>query len=387
MRTLEAIDEGVNILVTGDFYGGNRIEELILKNKYAEIFNDLLPEIKKADIAITNLESALTYSDKTIAKTGPAIKSHPKTIEALQYAGFSLVTLANNHIMDYGESGLNDTIEILKKESISYVGAGDNIQAAEKPFIFLKKGLSVAILNFAENEWSTTHGKRAGANPVDPVKNFNSIQIAKSSSDKVIVITHGGHEMYTLPSPRMKDLFRFYVDAGADAVINHHTHCESGYEIYKNAPIFYSIGNFIFDNADTKHSEWNEGMAISLMVTKTGVKFSTVHFNQNDKSLGVRLCSEAESEKRKTKLNDMNKIILNDVELEKAFHEWINRQRRLYKSFIEPHKSRVLLALQNRKFLPSLWSKRKKLFLLNLIRCEAHREVLIGILEDEISNS
>lgn len=387
MKTLKEIEKGISILITGDFHGGNRIEELILKNRYAEIFNDLLPDTKKVDIAITNLESVLTHSDKSISKTGPAIKSHPKTIEALKYAGFNLVTMANNHIMDYGESGLKDTIEILQKESISYVGAGENIQAAEKPFNFSKNGLRVAILNFAENEWSTTHGKKAGANPIDPVKNFNSIQIAKSNSDKVIVITHGGHEMYTLPSPRMKALFRFYVDAGADAVINHHTHCLSGYEIYKNAPIFFSIGNFIFDNSDAKHSEWNEGMAVSLQVTKKDVQFSTIHLNQNDEVSGVRLCSEIETEHRKNKIEKYNALIANNTELENAFHQWVNKQRKMYKSFIEPHKNSMLQAMQNRNWLPSLWAVRKKEYLLNLIRCESHCDILKEILEDEISNS
>ena len=107
----------------------------------------------------------------------------------------------------------------------------------------VKGDVNIAVLNFAENEWSTASSDKPGANPINPISNFNSINITKESVDIVIVITHGGHEMYRLPSPRMKELYRFYIDAGADIVINHHTHCTSGYEKYNGKFIFYSIGN------------------------------------------------------------------------------------------------------------------------------------------------
>ena len=90
--------------------------------------------------------------------------------------------------------------------------------------------------------------KDLGISIIGITKGFcGDIQIAKEDNDLVIVIVHGGREHYQLPTPKQRERFRFYADAGADFVVGHHTHCYSGYEIYKGKPIFYSLGNFIFD--------------------------------------------------------------------------------------------------------------------------------------------
>jgi poly-gamma-glutamate capsule biosynthesis protein CapA/YwtB (metallophosphatase superfamily) len=202
----------INIIVTGDFYGGNRIEKLIKEEKYADLYNDFITNIQNAEIAIANLESTLTNCNKPIVKTGPALKSSPNTIYALKHAGFNLLTLANNHIMDYGEKGLADTIQLCRKNNISTIGAGSNLNEASKFFYQEVKGIKLAFLNFTENEWSTTNGKEPGANPLNPIINHYAIKIAKEKADFVFVIVHGGHEMYELPSPRMKETYRFFID-------------------------------------------------------------------------------------------------------------------------------------------------------------------------------
>ena len=222
------MEKEIKILVTGDFYAGNRTEELIIKEQYSKIFNDFIPLIQESDIAITNLESPITYSKTASSKIGPAMKALPKTIEALKFAGFNLLTLANNHIMDYGFQGLQDTIDICRKNNMDVCGAGKDLQSASQIFYKQVQETTVAIINIAENEFSTTSGEEPGANPLNPVANFYTIQEAKKNADIVFVIIHGGHEMYQLPSPRMKQTYRFFIDSGANAVIGHHTHCYSG---------------------------------------------------------------------------------------------------------------------------------------------------------------
>ena len=113
------------ILITGDFYGGDRLEEQVLRKDYDLIFNDFLPIIRKADIAITNLEAPLLKIGSPIKKTGPAIKVIPETINAIKYAGFNILTLANNHIMDYGEVGLQSTLRLCVENNIESVGVGE----------------------------------------------------------------------------------------------------------------------------------------------------------------------------------------------------------------------------------------------------------------------
>ncbi len=375
----------MQLFISGDFCPINRLENLMSDENIEYVFGFMLNKIRISDLAITNLECPLTESTKARNKTGPNLKGSLKSSRFLKSAGFNLVTLANNHIMDYGTQGLKDTIKVLKKDKINYVGAGLSLNQAKSIFYYKKNNINVAIINFTENEWSTTTGDYSGSNPINPVQNFYLINEAKKNADKVIVITHGGHEMYDLPSPRMKKLFRFFVDVGADVVINHHTHCISGYEIYKKAPIFYSLGNFIFDNQDIRDNLWNIGMAVNLIFDKSQIKFETLYYQQcNNKPIITEI---KDVNKIKEKINYLNSIIQNDDELEKSFDLFINNKKNLYNSYIEPHKNKYLYALQNRGFLPSFWSKRKRNYLLNLVRCESHREILIKILQNENSNT
>ncbi len=122
----------VRILITGDFCPINRAEEMALSGSFRVLFNDLLAIIQNSDLAITNLECPLTKVQTPISKTGPAIKASPETAKLLTYAGFKLVTLANNHIMDYGPEGLDSTIRVLKEKNISHVGAGNTLAEAKK---------------------------------------------------------------------------------------------------------------------------------------------------------------------------------------------------------------------------------------------------------------
>jgi len=368
------------ILVTGDFCPINRIANLLYKGNYEGIFNNFLPLIKESSLAITNLECPLTESEQTIKKTGPLLKSSLRAADALSFAGFNLVTLANNHIMDYGPDGLDSTIEVCKKHSIGIVGAGkDNISAREPVYRIVGDQI-VAVLNFAENEFSTTAGDFPGANPLNLIDNFNDIRMAKANADHVLVIVHGGHEMYNLPSPRIKSTYRFFADAGASAVIGHHTHCYSGYEVYNGVPIFYSLGNFIFDNPEKRNSEWNTGFAVGLCF-KNKIEFNIYPYVQCDNFPGVKRIEENGRITFDNNIERINKIISDDSLLRNEFDDYCQRVKNLYLSHIEPHSIGLLHYLRNRQLFPSILSEKKKKLYLNLMRCESHREVLSTLLD------
>lgn len=370
------------ILITGDFCPINRVEGLINKSNYSEIFCDFLPIIKESDISVTNLECPLINGGKKIKKSGPNLKASKKSVNALTYAGFNLVTIANNHIMDYGDEGLFSTIESCKKSKIDIVGAGINFNEAKKPFYKIVNNLKIAFVNFCENEWSTTNADYPGANPLNPISNFNQIKEASLNADYVFVIVHGGHEYYQLPSPRMQQTYRFFIEAGADAVIGHHPHCFSGYEIYNDKPIFYSLGNFVFDWPKRRKSSWNAGYAVQFIIDRNKINFTIYPYKQGEDghNLGVKLIKESAKNKFMSQLTQLNYQISKPKLIEEEFIKFVHKRKRQYNSYFQPYSNKYLVALYNRKLLPSLLSEEKRRLFLNIIRCEAHKDAVIKIL-------
>lgn len=376
----------MKVLITGDFYAGGVVGEMIENGKnplksFSEIIN-------RNDYAFTNLECPITTSVKKINKTGPCLKAKPASLNYLKDVGFYGVSLANNHIMDYANEGLQQTIDELDKRDIKRVGADKDFKEASKPIFLTKDGVKVAILNFCENEWSTTFEETPGANPIDPVLAFNAISSVKSVVDQVIVITHSGHEHFQYPTLRGRNLLRFFADAGATAIINHHPHCISGYETYCGVPIFYSIGNFLFENPLLRNAHWNYGMAIELTLSKEKVDFNLVYFKQcHDENATLTLLNGRELDERMKEVAKISNIITNDEQLKLKYNELVSLRAKSYHAYIEPHGIKALTSLQVRGLLPSLWWNRKRKYLLNLIRCESHREILQTILEDDYRNS
>ncbi|MFO7851425.1 MAG: CapA family protein [Bacteroidota bacterium] len=373
-------NNGVRIFITGDFYAGNRTEELIFKGFLNDIFNDLLPLIRRSDIAVTNLESPLTDSDLAIQKTGPAIKANPKAIEALKFAGFNLLTLANNHIMDYGFRGLKDTLELCENNNIDYCGVGKNLESASKVYYKEINATIIAFINLTENEFSTTNGDEPGTNPLDPVLNYYSIKEAKGNADFVFVIIHGGHEMYNLPSPRMKKTYRFFIDSGADIVIGHHPHCFSGFERYNGGIIFYSLGNFVFDSTDDKNINWYFGFAVNFIIANNRLTHEIIPIEQSKFKPGVRILRKKENENFYHSIEALNSIIADDKLLSEKFEQFSIKSFPIYNHFLQPYSSKFLHILRRKGYLRSILGRKKRLLYLNLIRCESHRDMLIKTL-------
>jgi poly-gamma-glutamate synthesis protein (capsule biosynthesis protein) len=368
------------ILITGDFCPVNRTSSLITVGGERPLFNDFLAFTKDKDISVTNLECPLTETEAEIDKYGPAMKASANVARILSAAGFNLVTLANNHIMDYGIKGLKSTLKACEANNMNYVGVGDSQTEARKIFYARAGSFNVAILNFAENEFSTTQGRYPGANPLDPINNYGDILEAKTNADYVIVIVHGGNELFNLPSPRIKKTFHFFAEAGASAIFLHHAHCYSGYEIYKGTPIFYGLGNFIFDKPLKRNQPWNYGYAVELNLTGNLI-FNIIPYDQCGKNIGITLLNDKEKQLFNYNIERLNSIIMDDEKLSMEFEKYCKRVKKVYFSHIEPHSIKLLHSLRNRKLLPSLLSKKKKTLYLNLMRCESHRDVLINLLD------
>ena len=381
----------MKIFITGDYCPIGRIENYLLSEKYDEVIQDISKISNSADLSITNLEAPLTNSIDKLNKSGPNIKALKKGINPLKEAGFNLVTLSNNHILDFKEKGIKDTMELCSDNKIGYVGAGVNIEEARKPFIFIHDDKKIGILNFAENEFCSATKSSAGANPVNLINNNYDIKKLKQEVDFLIVIAHGGREHYQLPTPNQRDRYRFYVDSGADLVVGHHSHCFSGYENYNDKYIFYSLGNFIFDyKKKYQKGLWTEGYAVLFDINfeNKKVKFDLHPFQQGQlKKPLLNLLNKKQKEVFFKKIFELNNLIIDDSMFQKSWRQYLKTQKVIYKSDLFV-KNSYLRALMLKGFFPKFYwaSKSRKTNLLNLYRCETHREILIDILSEEINS-
>jgi len=376
----------VSIVITGDFCVNELFEREFINDDSFQFFGETLNFYKKKDFVITNLEYPLTNCNAKIDKTGPTLKGNPLIINRLKSAGFNLATLANNHILDYGEQGLADTLKICQKNNINFVGAGLNLKEAQQPFYFEKEGLRIAILNFAENEWSIASQSTAGANPLNVIDNVHVIREVKDKVDVVIVIIHGGHEYYHLPSPRIVKQYRFYAENGASVIVGHHPHCISGYEMYNNVPIFYSLGNFLF-TMKSKYEAWYTGLILQLSIgNKNKIKWELIPIRQNKESYNLTLLK---NDDKRAVLNDVDKysqIISNEQALTEHWNRFLIEKQKEYITVFSPlnaFENKYIKAGIRRMGLERFLLKKKQYKqILNLIRCEAHLDASIGIVNN-----
>lgn len=366
----------VKILIAGDFAPRNRVESLLEEQRFADIFAQVIPYTTESDYSVVNLEAPVVMeaSSMPIEKCGPSLKCSINAVKAIKYAGFNMATLANNHFFDYGDSGVRDTLTACANEGIDVVGGGLNVSEASKTFIKEINGVKFAFINCCENEFSIATDQTAGSNPINPVRQFNAISEAKALSDKIIVIVHGGPEGYRYPTPRMKELYRFYIDSGADAVINHHQHCYSGCEVYKEKPIFYGLGNFCFDSNKTQRTKWNEGYMVQLIFNESSVEYILIPYIQGLKMPGVELMSGEDLSSFESTIKDFNDIIHDDSKLLEKHKEFCEDSKNMYLITLEPYTNKYLRAARLRKYIPSFLSKKRTYNILNYVMCESHRE-------------
>lgn len=369
--------EEIKLLFSGDFAPVNRVEHLGRESlQYA--FSAIKPVLDCIDLHITNLECPLTKTNKKIKKIGPTLKANPQSVSALMHTKVNIACLANNHIKDYYKEGIKDTIETCKSNNIETLGAGMNIDEASRILIKKVKGIKLAFINCCESEFSIASDNSPGANPADPVHIYSLIEEAKLSSDFVIVIFHGGIEYLPLPSIRIKNLFHFFAKIGASAVIGHHTHTISGYEIYNDIPLVYGLGNFIFDEPGNQFKEWFFGLFAELSIEygkKINLKLHPIKQNKNNYAISL-LKGRKKDDILKT-VSTLSHIITNDYLLIKNWEQIVQKkiiayQKALY-GLTKFQKILLKLGLPLKRIV-----YHKRFFnLLNIIQNESHRDISI----------
>jgi poly-gamma-glutamate synthesis protein (capsule biosynthesis protein) len=370
----------IKINIGGDFAVSPEYMDTLNESKLVD--TPISSLLEQADYNIINIEAPIIDSISPAEKFGPSLYMLGESIDLLKKLQINVVSLANNHILDHGEKGLCSTFEYLDRNDIQHFGAGYTLEEAKKPIYLSKGGLTVGVLNFAENEFSNTHGDYPGAAPLDIIDNTLQIQGLKSAVDKIIVIVHGGAELHNYPSPRFYRLLRYFAKQGADAVIAHHTHRYNGTEIVDGVPIVYGTGNFLFP-VNTDDKRWNLGVICSLIIEKDKpIKLENVpiSFGRKNPTMLQKLHGDKYDEFSKME-RDINLVINSKSRLLHEYQCFVDRYEKQYMHFLQPYTSKYLHKFFSLGIIPNFLSiKIKKLLYLNLIRCEAHRDVLINIL-------
>ena len=218
-----------------------------------------------------------------------------------------LVTVANNHTLDYGEKGFLDTLEVLKKENIDYVGGGKDKEEATKPYILDLNGRKYAIISATcvvpNVNWFATE-ERAGVNSgYYGHAVCNQIKAIKDDVDKVIVFIHWGVEKDIISNEEQQTMGRKFVDFGADLVVGTHSHRLQEVEYYNDVPIVYGIGNFIFG------STWTDTEVLSVTFDYSQTKKGQTKIKLIPGVCGYELTLPLSTETKKNKFIEENIII------------------------------------------------------------------------------
>ncbi len=256
-------DETVTLLFGGDVTLSNFFEDKI-KGEYGKTFAKM-PEYAQADVSMVNLENPLTTANTRRPGKSFNFKAKPESVEALTSGGVDIVTLGNNHAMDYQGKGLAETLEHLEKAGIHAVGGGRDILEARRPKILDVKGKRIAYFGYYNAYWHAATDGSPGTNPRD----FDSIkadmEAVRDQVDWIVVNYHWGEENAHYPAGYQRSLAQFTIDHGADLIVGHHPHVLQGAEVYKGKAIVYSLGNFIFGGNSRRNY-----VTAALQVSLTG---------------------------------------------------------------------------------------------------------------------
>ncbi len=254
----------MKIIILGDI-GASESNTQAFCDAEKDLFSAEIQELcSNADIVMLNLEKPLTDVISPLGKCPPDYAAPTNTINGIKLLHPAAVTIANNHIMDQREQGLQSTIEVLTGNGIQYVGAGRNLQEARKPLVISENGMRVGVYACCEKEFSFATETTAGANAFDPMETFDDIVNLRKACDYLIVLFHGGMQDYPYPTPYQQRVCRKMCEKGADMVVCQHSHIIGCEEEYLGGRIVYGQGNFLLD--ETFENSWHAGLMVEVTI-------------------------------------------------------------------------------------------------------------------------
>ncbi len=352
--------------------------------------DDLRNIVCDSDIAICNLEAPILCEFMSpIAKAGPNIYQSRESILFLKNAGFNILSLANNHIYDYGDVALRASIEEIEAQGLEFVGAGRSFSEAYQAKYIFKNDIKIGFIAACENEFGCLYEEeeRGGYPWLLHHKIEDNIREVRNKVDFLIMIAHAGVEDIEIPIKEWRDRYRRFCDLGVDIVIGHHPHVPQGYEKYGQSYIFYSLGNFYFDSQEFVNSP-DDSFSVLLHFEKgKSIRFTEIYHRKIN--FQVQRISKAEASFSLDYLN----ALLCDGYITRNDKICLELYSRYYLGYYES----ALNALPSRPFffsgifyffkfiikrwlkiilMNTEWLRRRRLLLLHNIRIDSHRFVV-----------
>ena len=247
--------ENVSIAVTGDVMFARNMPGVLSQD--SSPFSGVSDVISNVDLLLINFENAATTSGDALKGDVP-LKCDPSYVPLAKANNLTVAALANNHAYDYGKTGMEDTIKNLKDAGITPMGAGNSEDEAHKAVVNDVNGRKITILNYMDSENFAEYSQDVmpyanGSNPGYSAYDSEDAkkQIGENNdSDLIIAYMHYGNEYSNSPNENQIRISHELIDYGADVVIGSHPHVTQGIDMYNGKPIFYSLGNFIFDQSN-----------------------------------------------------------------------------------------------------------------------------------------
>lgn len=363
----------LKLLIGGDIgvFNQGEISSFLEKSPCS---NEVMIIREAHDYFIGNLEAPLIdVSSNPIDKCGPNLFMNPLVFHHFaQSCRLTAVTLANNHIRDFGDYGIVTTTRYLKDYGVKFFGLDDSINKYSDPIIFDKEGLSVAIFGYSEHEFSTATSSSMGAHGLNFLNCLSEIEKYAKLVNYVVVLLHGGIEKYEYPTPDLQYLARKMISSGASYVLCQHSHIVGTYEDYLKGTIVYGQGNMYFDYEENTIAR--TGLLISIILSPTGSRHEFIPIERNTGVLCVNGTSDTilnEFETRSKKITETDYIV-------SRFREYVisNGAHRMYQLFGFSRGFRYIDKVLRGFFLKRRIS-RNAYCIRNMIECESHREVIL----------
>lgn len=377
-------DGGIVLAVVGDVCSDRGLRPLFDGGDPSRLFGFAAERIASADLAVANLECPLTSGSTPIRKIGPCLSGPIATARVLSRAGFSAVSLANNHILDHGAEGLRSTLLACAEAGISTVGAGESEAEARRPLVLERKGIRVGILAMAEAEFSIASEAGGGANGIDAERWTEDLAALKPLSDFILVLLHAGKENHPLPSPRTQRLCRSLIEHGAGMVVCQHSHCVGAREEYRGGSIVYGQGNCLFDPAGAAPDTWNTGVILEVRISGSGAHASSaLRTRQSTKPECLRPLTGPELAAAEAAQAEWDALVVDPEAVGRAWRLLARRDapRLLYS--LGGYGGFMIRVLYRLGFHRLLYGTEARMTALNLLRCQTHRELLETFLREE----
>lgn len=372
------------LLIVGDLFPTADNVSFFTKGDISSLFGEkLLQLFAESEFSVCNLEGALTDHSERCLKTGPVKTAPTAAIEAYKGLGIHCCMLANNHSMDGGHQGMVDTMQVLDRENIMYIGAGLSNKDIKHFLIRQVGNIRIGFYNVCETMYNKPTECIAGSWLYDEYLVCRELDTLKQSCDFLIVIYHGGIEKFPYPSPEMRKRFHRMADCGANMILAQHTHCVGCEEYYNNAYLLYGQGDFLLNNYAPAFTD--SGLVIELEIVDDRIAVKK-HLVRSVNNLFVRLDPVQDL----SGFAERSVRVADEAYVFKEFQKFCDNELRLYlTAFRNPSRFRMI----QRRYCPNYfkkwlnsYSERNLLFTLHTLRSEQNRETAITGLENFLNN-